>query len=254
MRLKDQVAIVTGGAKGIGRGIALKLAEEGALVLIVDVDEEGVRHTADRFRARGLQVTAAVLDVVDNVGFRQLVDGILERYGHVDILVNNAAISTDLVLESPLSITPETWRRVIDVNLNAYFLCAQAVAEPMGKQRSGKIINISSIGAYRSGTGMAHYVASKGGVNALTRSLATDLGPYNIRVNTIVPGQIKHENIAHYFDEHEELLLSGTPLGRFGTPEDVGDAVVFLACDESSFITGSELSIDGGANATSVLA
>lgn len=249
MRLIDQVAIVTGGAKGIGRGIVLKLAEEGASVLIVDVDEEAGRQTGEEFRGRGLQVSATAVDVTDSVRFGQLVEELLERYGHVDILVNNAAITE--CKEPPLSITPERWRRVIDVNLNAYFLCAQAVARPMMRQRSGKIINISSVDSFRSEREAPHYVASKGGINALTRSLATDLGPYNIRVNTIVPGPIKHERNVDYFDQNAELYFDRIPLKKFGTPEDVGHAVVFLASDESGFIHGSTLVVDGGTNAAS---
>ena len=249
-RLAGRTAIVTGGAKGIGRHYSFALAAEGARVMIADIaDGEGVaREIAAAHGANS--VTSAVTDVSDEDAVKAVVAATMERFGRVDILVNNAALFAPLREQKLTEIDAAVWDKVMAVNLRGPFLMVKHVAPHMQAQGYGKIINIGSGTAYRGIPWMLHYVTSKGGITAFTRALARELGEHGIRVNTLAPGftlsdTVLAENPGHVHTARERAVASRS-LKRDESPQDLLGALVFLASAESDFITGQTIAIDGG--------
>ncbi|NLW59592.1 MAG: 3-oxoacyl-[acyl-carrier-protein] reductase [Firmicutes bacterium] len=242
MKLAQEVAIVTGAARGIGRAIAEALAREGAKVVLVDL-LPAVHETATELRQTGYEVLALTGDVASFDGAQQMVDQTLEHFGQVDILVNNAGITRDNLL---LRMPPEDWEKVIQINLTGTFNLTKAVIKPMIKRKTGKIINIASIIGEIGNVGQANYAASKAGVIAFTKSVAKELGSRGIRANAVAPGFIKSQMTDVLPDKVKAELEKQIPLSRLGLPEDVAKAVVFLASSDADYITGQVLNVDGG--------
>ncbi|MFZ5916483.1 MAG: SDR family NAD(P)-dependent oxidoreductase [Chloroflexota bacterium] len=244
MRLADRVAIVTGAARGIGRGIALRYAEEGAVVVIADILDDMGRETAEMIRQAGGQALAIEMDVSQRSEVESTVAQVMATFGRVDILVNDAGITGRMPL---LQMTEDDWDRMIDVNLKGPFLCSQAVVREMiGAGRKGKIVNIASIESEAACPDQAHYAASKGGLLMLTRALAYDLAPFGINVNAIGPGTT--DSGRGHFDDPAVRARYETriPWARVAVPRDIANAAVFLASDEAEYITGTILYVDGG--------
>ena len=252
MRIKDRVAIVTGGAMGIGQGICIRLAEEGARVAIFDVNLEEAQKTAQVIDKAGGTALALKVDITRAAEVEAAVKKVISTLGKVDILINNAGIS---LTSKVANMTEEVWDRVNEVNLKAVFLCCRAVIPHMKERRYGKIINISSILALRGSAYYAHYSATKAGVVGFTQSLAVELGPHNINVNAIGPGVIDtpmaEQDVA---PELRQRLQKRIPMRRIGVPRDIANAVLFLASDEASYITGQCLYVCGGLSADAGLA
>lgn len=242
MRLAREVALITGGARGIGKAIALALSAEGASVVLSDVNEE-VHQTAAEIRESGGQAASIVGNVTKADDCEAMVEEALKTFGKLDILVNNAGITRDNLL---LKMTEADWDAVLDINLKGTFLCTKAAIKPMIKQRSGKIINIASVIGIMGNTGQANYAASKGGIISFTKTMARELGKRNIRVNAIAPGFIASKMTEVLSEEARNKLLEQIPLGSLGKPEYVAQAVLFLASPEASYITGHVLNVDGG--------
>ncbi|MBI2876280.1 MAG: 3-oxoacyl-ACP reductase FabG [Candidatus Tectomicrobia bacterium] len=244
MRVKDKVAVVTGAGRGLGEATALRLAEEGARLVVSDVDEAGAQQTAARVRELGREAIVVLADVSVRQEAVALMEAAVKQFGRIDILVNNAGITRDVSLRK---MTEEDWDRVLDINLKGSFNCAQSAARYMIEQKSGKIINISSR-AYLGNPGQANYSASKAGILGLTRALALELGRYNINVNAIAPGMIRTPGVTSlgHFEKIVEKAIQNTPLGRIGEPIDVANVVLFLASEESSYMTGDVLHVTGG--------
>ena len=240
-----KVAIVTGAGRGIGRAIALVLAKNSAKMTISDIDRENAGKVCAEITAEGGEALAVQTNVADELQVQALVRQCLDRFGRIDILVNNAGI----VSVGPVTeITPETWDRVMAVNLRGVFLCCRAVFPFMMAQRSGKIINIASVAGKRGGglLGNSCYAASKGGVIAFTKGIAREAGPYGINVNAICPALTDTEMTGGLTAKQREAILQSMPLGRAGKPEDIAAAVCFLASDAAAFITGEIMDVDGG--------
>jgi 3-oxoacyl-[acyl-carrier protein] reductase len=245
VKLKDRVAIVTGGARGIGKAIALTFLREGAKVALVDVDKEKLEVLKNEIEKKKGKVIAIPCDITKSVEVKAMVNDVQKAFGRVDILVNNAGIIRRGTIET---VTEEEWDRVIEVNLKGTFNCCKAVAGIMRQQRYGKIINVSSIaGKMGDITSAPGYGPSKAGVDALTKTLARQLAPYGINVNGVAPHAIETEMSAQWSEERRKEIIASIPLGRLGKPEDVANAVLFLASDEASFITGEILDVNGGA-------
>jgi NAD(P)-dependent dehydrogenase (short-subunit alcohol dehydrogenase family) len=245
MELEGQVALVTGAAQGIGEAIALALAAEGADVVVNDVSEDRAQAAAARVRERGRRALPWVADVSSGPAVEAMVEAAVREFGRLDVLVNNAGIGQRLMAED---ISEADWRRVIDVNLTGVFLCSRAAIHVMKPRRRGHIVNVASIAGKRiSIHGAAHYTAAKAGVIALTRHLAYELGPFDIRVNAICPGETATPLIARIGDP---AILDSTrrliPLGRVATPQDQADAVLMLLSDRARYVTGVALDVDGG--------
>jgi NAD(P)-dependent dehydrogenase (short-subunit alcohol dehydrogenase family) len=244
MRLKEKVAIVTGAGRGIGLSIALTLAREGARVAACDISTTLLDDAMAEIQVLGGQAIPFQMDVIRREQIQQMVDEVLSRWARIDILVNNAGIYEVLPFEE---ISEAQWDRVLAVNLKGAFLCCQAVAPHMKQRGAGRIISIASSAGKTGGTlAGAHYSVSKAGVICLAKQLARELGPHGITVNAIAPGRIDTPMIHSVSDEENEAFVQRTPLGRLGTAEDVANAVVFLASDEASFITGEILDVNGG--------
>jgi NAD(P)-dependent dehydrogenase (short-subunit alcohol dehydrogenase family) len=251
MKLKDRVAIVTGGAKGIGWGIAKVLLQEGAKVVIADWDETTGKKSAEEFRKNGGDATFVKCDVSNEEQVKAMVQATVDKYGKIDILVNDAGIG---VYKTVLDTSSEDWDRCLSVNLKGQFLCAKYVIPHMQKLGKGSIVNISSVHSFQTVNGVAPYCASKGGITALTRNMAIDYGP-TIRVNSIAPGWVLTPLIQGIFDSYpdpadqQRQVERRQVMKRIGRPEDIGYAVAFLVSDEASFITGTQLYVDGGLTA-----
>jgi NAD(P)-dependent dehydrogenase (short-subunit alcohol dehydrogenase family) len=245
MRLKDKVCIVTGGAKGIGRAYSLGLAAEGARVVVADiVDPE---PTVKEIEAGGGQALGVGCDVSREEDTQRMATQALDRWGRIDVLVNNAALYGVLKRRPFMEIPAEEWDRVMAVNLRGLFLCARAVFPTMKAQGKGKIINIASSTFFKGVPNYIHYTTSKGGVVGFTRSLARELGEHGIRVNAIAPGfTLSGENEKNMPREQQEWNIKIRMLKRAQVPEDLVGIMVFLASDESDFITGQTISVDGG--------
>jgi len=246
MRLKDKVAIVTGAGRGIGEGIALRFAEEGAKVVVNDVNDADANRTGERIQGKGGKAVAVVGSVTSREVAQKMVDRAVQEFGTVDILVNNAGIIRDAMLHK---MTDEQWDQVIEVNLKGVFLCTQCAARVMREKRYGKIINISST-SWRGNPGQLNYSATKAGVIGMTKTAAKELAPKGINVNVIAPGMIWTDMIKSMppaiVERMEKSLAFIVPLNRKGLPQDIANLALFLASDESSFITGQLIHCDGG--------
>ncbi len=243
MHLEKQVALVTGCGRGIGQAIALALAEHGANVVVNDVVEESAELVAAQIEEMGVAAMPVVADITSEDAVKKMVTAVMDRFGHIDILVNNAGITQDNLL---MRMSEEQWDTVLAVNLKGAFLCTKTVARPMVKARRGRIINIASVVGLTGNAGQANYSSSKGGLIALTKSTAQELGSRGITCNAVAPGFIETEMTSRLSDEAREQMLGRVPLGRPGQPEDVACAVVFLAGPEAAYITGQVLTVDGG--------
>jgi NAD(P)-dependent dehydrogenase (short-subunit alcohol dehydrogenase family) len=240
-RFKNKVVLVTGAAHGIGRAIALRFGSEGGQVIVNDVNAQGTEDTVQAIIANGGLAAAGVADVSDKSQVDHLFDTVLERFGTVDVLVNNAGLIN--VERHFLEGDEAWWDRVLAVNLKSVFLCSLRAAHIMARRHQGVIINMSSGGATRSHRGMAAYDASKGGIEALTRAMALDLAPYGIRVNALVPGSIDTQGMSPEIKRERGQTI---PMGRPGEPEELAGPAAFLASDDASYVNGHILVVDGG--------
>jgi 3-oxoacyl-[acyl-carrier protein] reductase len=242
-RLHDQVALVTGAAHGIGAAIAGRFAAEGARVVVADIDAEGAGATAGKITAAGGEAIGVEADVSKAAGVDRLVDAAVGAFGTIGVLVNNAG---DVTVQRHFLLSDEAWwDHFLDTNLKSQYLCCRRVAPLMARAGRGCIINMSSGGATRSHRGMVAYDASKGGVEALTRSLALELAPYGIRVNALVPGLVATRP-GHREPAALHLRDQTVPLGRGGVPDDLAGPALFLASDDAAYVTGATLVVDGG--------
>jgi len=250
-RIDGKVAIVTGGAQGIGEGICLRLAEEGAKVAIFDANLDEAKKVAQEIEKAGGAALAIKVDVTRSAEVEAAVKQVIFKFGKIDILVNNAGIS---LVSKVADMTEDIWDRVHDVNLKGVFLCCRAVTPHMKERRYGKIINMASILALRGSSYYAHYGASKAGVVGLTQGMAVELGPHNINVNAVGPGVIDTPMADHdVAPEVRQRLQKRIPLRRIGVSDDIANAVLFLASDEASYITGQCLYVCGGLSAAAGL-
>ncbi len=243
MLLKDRVAIVTGGSQGIGRAISLKLSAEGARVGIADVSEEAGCKTAEEIREAGGEAIFIKVDVTSPEDTDRMVKETMDSLGALHILVNNAGITRDRLL---LRMTDEDWQRVLDVNLKGAFNCIRSSIRVLAKNRYGRIVNIASIVGMTGNPGQANYAASKGGLIALTKTVAREFASRGVTCNAVAPGFIDTAMTRAMPDKAREELTGRIPLQRLGTPEDVAEGVLFLASDRAGYITGEVLNINGG--------
>lgn len=243
MQLEGQVALVTGCGGALGRAIALALAREGADVVVNDVSEESAQATADAVKGLGRRAMVNTADITAEDETQALVGAALKEFGRIDVLVNNAGIRRDGLL---VRMSEEDWDAVIEVNLKGAFLCTKAVARPMMKQRSGAIVNVSSVAGVIGNVGQANYASSKAGLIGLAKTAARELAGRGVRVNAVAPGFIEAGMTVGLSDEVREQFLQQVPLGRAGTAEDVAEVVVFLASPASSYVTGQVINVDGG--------
>jgi 2-deoxy-D-gluconate 3-dehydrogenase len=254
--LTGKTAIVTGGAMGIGLGIAYRLAEAGARVALADIDQEAAESAAKQLVADGFEAMPVTVDVSDETSVRRMVETVADAYDAIDILVNNAGIFPNVLV---MNMTADDFRRVIDINLHGVFLCTKLVAERMIERgQGGRIINVTSIDAlHPSSAGLAHYDASKHGVWGFTKNVALELAPHQIWANAIAPGGIMTPGVRSAqagaqvpkgvdMAEMIERFTARIPMGRFGEPDDIGRAALFLASDLASYMTGSQIVVDGG--------
>lgn len=243
MSLEGKVALVTGASRGIGRAIALKLAREGASLVVTATTEESARNTAAEVESLGQKALALAVDVADPAAVEAMFAEAVETFGKVDILVNNAGITKDGLL---LRMKDADWDAVLDVNLKGAFNCVREAAKLMTKARSGRIVNISSVVGEMGNAGQINYCASKAGMIGLTKSAARELAKRGITVNAVTPGFIETDMTAVLSDKVREGLLQQIPLERLGTPDDVANAVFFLVSPMGDYITGHVLSVNGG--------
>jgi len=244
MKLKGKTAIVTGSGRGLGKAIALKLAQMGANIVLNDIAaSDAVDATAEEFKAEGYNVVVTKGDVRNFEDVKAMVKTAVDTFGSVDILVNNAGITKD----KPMAMmAEEDWDDVLDINLKGAFFCTKAASKVMIKQRSGKIINIASVAGVMGNPGQANYSASKAGLIGLTKSTAKELSSRGITCNAVAPGLIQSKMTEVLPEKVKENYLNNIPLGRFGTPEDVANVIGFLASDDSNYVTGQVIHIDGG--------
>ncbi len=243
MLLENKVALVTGAARGIGKAVALTLAGEGADIAVSDVNLEGAESTAEEIESLGRRTLISRVDVSKIKEVNETVDKILDKFGRIDILINNAGITADSLL---IRMKEADWDKVIEINLKGAFNCLKAVAKPMMKARSGKVVNMASVIGLIGNVGQANYAASKAGVIGLTKSLARELAPRGINVNAVAPGFIKTPMTEKLSDEVKEEMCKRIPLNRFGAPEDVAEVVLFLVSDRAAYVTGQVINVDGG--------
>jgi len=244
MELSERVAIVTGGGRGIGRAIALKLAEVGATVVINDVgDSKPAEGVAEEIREMGRESLVVLADVSQSTEVASLVNDTVEKYGKIDILVNNAGITRDQLI---MRMSDDEWDKVLGINLKGVFVCSKAVLRPMMKQRWGRIISISSIVGLIGNPGQANYASAKAGIIGLTRTIAKEVASRGITANAIAPGFIDTPMTQQLPEERKQELMNQVPLGFLGTPRDVAEVVAFLASEEARYITGQVVTVDGG--------
>lgn len=241
--LKDKIAVVTGASRGIGKSISLALARQGAKIVAVDITSKGMDELLAEIKALGSEGIAVEGNVTVAADTDKMIDKATETYGRVDILVNNAGITRDGLL---MRMKEEDWDAVLSVNLKGAFLCTRAASKVMTKQRFGRIINIASVVGQMGNAGQANYCASKAGLMGLTRSNARELAKRNITVNAVAPGFIVSDMTEALPEKVKQEMSAQIPLERFGTADDIANAVVFLAADASGYITGQVLAVNGG--------
>lgn len=238
-----KVALITGSGRGIGKAIAMKLAQDGMNIVVCDIDEASISATAQEISQLGVKAIAVKADVTKSDEVNRLFDEALNAFGRVDLLVNNAGITRDNLI---IRMSEGEWDSVIAVNLKGSFNCLKAAAKVMMKQRSGKIVNIASVVGVMGNVGQANYAASKGGLISLTKSAAKELAARNITVNAVAPGYIETDMTKNLPDAVKSAFLSLIPLKRAGQPEDVAQVVSFLASPAADYITGQVIHVDGG--------
>lgn len=241
--LNDKIALITGARRGMGRSHAFSLAKQGATVIVTDVEKQECSSVAEEIKNKGGKADCYKMDVTNKEEIDDVISNVVKKYGSLDILVNNAGIYK---IKPTEKMTEEEWSKTIDINLKGQFLCSQRAAKEMKKNNWGRIINIASIASGQVGIGLnggSHYAASKGGIIAMTESLAREWAEYGITVNAVAPGAIDTPMIK---GANTESITQGVPMKRVGKPEEVSSAVVFLASEESSYTTGSTIHVDGG--------
>jgi 3-oxoacyl-[acyl-carrier protein] reductase len=244
MRFQGQVAVITGAGRGIGRAIALRFANEGARVACVSRTEENAKNVVDELNALSAESAKSyAVDVVDHAAVQKVGAKILEDFGRADILVNNAGVTRDALA---MRMSLEDWDAVLTTNLRGAFSFTQALVRAMTKQRSGRIVNISSVIGLMGNAGQANYAASKAGLIGFSKSLARELASRNITVNVVAPGFVLTDMTSGLSDDIKNSIHAKIPLGRTGTPEEIANAVAFLASAEAAYITGQVLCVDGG--------
>jgi len=249
MRLKDRVAIVTGAGQGIGRVFARRLASEGAKVVIADINYDNALKVEQSLQQEGFDAFAIKVDVSNEQSTKEMAEKTMERYGRIDILINNAAIFSTIKMKPFYQISVEEWDALQAVNLRGVFLATKAVIPYMMETRSGRIINMSSATILEGRPNYAHYVTSKAGVVGFTRAVAREVGDYNITVNAISPGPTYTEVPRETVTEEQKIkILNNQCIKKLESPEDLAGAVVFLSSDDAAFITGQLLNVDGGLN------
>lgn len=246
--LKDKVVLITGARRGMGKADALIMAKQGAKIAVTDIDLKECQSVVDEITKQGGEAAAWKMDVVNKAEINQVFDQVIEKWGRLDILVNNAGV---YIPKMALDITEVDWDKTIDINLKGQFFCAQRAAKEMAKNKWGRIINIASVASGGVGVGVmagAHYSASKGGIIGMSETMAIEWAPLGINVNVIAPGAIDTPMIseAGMSDEAMNAFLAGIPLKRMGKAEDIATMVVFLASEESNYVTGSTFVVDGG--------
>ncbi|MCM3763706.1 3-oxoacyl-ACP reductase FabG [Neobacillus niacini] len=243
MRLAEKVAIITGAGRGIGEATALKFAKEGAKVVVADVNKEDIDQTVQAITEAGGEAIGMVVDVTNVEQVENMVTETVQHFGSVDIVVNNAGITADAQL---IKMEEAQWDRVIDVNLKGVFNVAQAAAKLMKEQKSGVILNASSVVGLYGNFGQTNYAATKWGVIGMTKTWAKELGRFGIRVNAVAPGFIMTPMVQKMPEKVLDMMKGKSPLGMLGEPEDIANAYTFLASDEARYVTGTVLSVDGG--------
>jgi len=241
--LSDKIALVTGASRGIGQSISMILAQNGAHVVCVSRNVNDVQSVADKITHQKFNASAVSCDISDSNNVTELVKDIIEKHGRIDILINNAGITRDNLL---MRMSEDNWNEVINVNLKAAFTAIKAASRSMIKQRSGRIINISSVVGLIGNAGQVNYAASKAGLIGMTKSVAREFASRGITANCIAPGYVETEMTNKLTDKVKSSLNEQIPLGRIGNVEDIAYAVAFLASDEASYITGQTLAVDGG--------
>lgn len=242
-RLENKIAIITGGAQGIGKAAVKRFAEEGSAVIIWDVNEDKANSTINEFKNISDKIEFQKVDVTKLESVSEAAKQIVDKHKKIDILINNAGITRDA---SFLKMTSEQWQQVIDVNLTGVFNCTKAVAPFMVEKLYGKIVNTSSVVGLYGNFGQTNYVATKSGIIGMTKVWARELGRKGINVNAVAPGFIATEMVSTVPEKVLDMLKEKTPLGKLGDPEDIANAYLFLSSDEAKFINGAVLSVDGG--------
>lgn len=243
MPFKDQVVLVTGSTRGIGKEIALSFARQGANVVIVGRDQQVASQVSQELVEQGLHAVGFGCDVINLKSVEEIVNKILDKYNRIDILVNNAGVTKDNLL---LRMQESDWNQVLDINLRGVFNCTKSVLKPMVKARKGKVINISSVIGIIGNSGQANYAASKAGIIGFSKSIAREVASRGITVNCVAPGYIQTDMTAQLSEKTREEILKNIPLQRFGTAHDVADACMFLASKDADYITGQTILVDGG--------